>query len=107
MTINPQRFGQKYVGKVFCPILLSFRELSSLYFEYIRALILNFLNFFQVANPQDILIFSKASKKGRNEGILKPQIDVVYLLCIDSLIICIFYYMCAKLSLIASGSAHV
>ncbi|KAL8516877.1 hypothetical protein ACS0TY_015218 [Phlomoides rotata] len=36
MTINPQRFGQKYVGKV--------------------------------ANPQDILIFSKASKKGRNES---------------------------------------
>ncbi|KAF4384304.1 hypothetical protein F8388_004537, partial [Cannabis sativa] len=33
MTINPQRFGQKYVGKV--------------------------------ANPQDILIFSKASKKGQ------------------------------------------
>ncbi|CAN1154267.1 Double-strand break repair protein MRE11 [Linum perenne] len=37
MTINPQRFGQKYVGKV--------------------------------ANPQDILIFSKASKKGQNAGI--------------------------------------
>ncbi|XP_071723628.1 double-strand break repair protein MRE11-like [Rutidosis leptorrhynchoides] len=36
MTINPQRFGQKYVGKV--------------------------------ANPQDILIFSKASRKGRNEA---------------------------------------
>ncbi|CAN8301931.1 unnamed protein product [Cochlearia groenlandica] len=36
MTINPQRFGQKYVGKV--------------------------------ANPQDILIFSKASKKGKSEG---------------------------------------
>ncbi|XP_010443002.1 PREDICTED: double-strand break repair protein MRE11-like [Camelina sativa] len=36
MTINPQRFGQKYVGKV--------------------------------ANPQDILIFSKASKKGRSEA---------------------------------------
>ncbi|KAK1401720.1 hypothetical protein POM88_001325 [Heracleum sosnowskyi] len=34
MTINPQRFGQKYVGKV--------------------------------ANPQDILIFSKASNKGHN-----------------------------------------
>nr|AWD26912.1 double-strand break repair protein MRE11 [Prunus yedoensis] len=34
MTINPQRFGQKYVGKV--------------------------------ANPQDILIFSKASTKGRS-----------------------------------------
>ncbi|CAI0376122.1 unnamed protein product [Linum tenue] len=38
MTINPQRFGQKYVGKV--------------------------------ANPQDILIFSKASKKGRNESVI-------------------------------------
>lgn len=37
MTINPQRFGQKYVGKV--------------------------------ANPQDILIFSKAARvKGRSEG---------------------------------------
>ncbi|PON55870.1 DNA double-strand break repair protein Mre, partial [Parasponia andersonii] len=36
MTINPQRFGQKYVGKV--------------------------------ANPQDILIFSKASRKGRTES---------------------------------------
>ncbi|XP_048498670.2 double-strand break repair protein MRE11 isoform X2 [Beta vulgaris subsp. vulgaris] len=37
MTINPQRFGQKYVGKV--------------------------------ANPQDILIFSKASRvKNRTEG---------------------------------------
>ncbi|CAH2069999.1 unnamed protein product [Thlaspi arvense] len=36
MTINPQRFGQKYVGKV--------------------------------ANPQDILIFSKASKKGRSDA---------------------------------------
>ncbi|XP_021905827.1 double-strand break repair protein MRE11 isoform X2 [Carica papaya] len=36
MTINPQRFGQKYVGKV--------------------------------ANPQDILIFSKSSRKGRNEA---------------------------------------
>lgn len=36
MTINPQRFGQKYVGKV--------------------------------ANPQDILIFSKASKKGGSEA---------------------------------------
>lgn len=36
MTINPQRFGQKYVGKV--------------------------------ANPQDILIFSKASRKGRSES---------------------------------------
>ncbi|XP_010539183.1 PREDICTED: double-strand break repair protein MRE11 [Tarenaya hassleriana] len=36
MTINPQRFGQKYVGKV--------------------------------ANPQDILIFSKASRKGRTEA---------------------------------------
>ncbi|GKV42530.1 hypothetical protein SLEP1_g49922 [Rubroshorea leprosula] len=36
MTINPQRFGQKYVGKV--------------------------------ANPQDILIFSKASKRTRNEA---------------------------------------
>lgn len=35
MTINPQRFGQKYVGKV--------------------------------ANPQDILIFSKASRKGRSD----------------------------------------
>lgn len=35
MTINPQRFGQKYVGKV--------------------------------ANPQDILIFSKASRRGRGE----------------------------------------
>ncbi|XP_059441573.1 double-strand break repair protein MRE11 isoform X3 [Corylus avellana] len=34
MTINPQRFGQKYVGKV--------------------------------ANPQDILIFSKASRKGQS-----------------------------------------
>ncbi|XP_056173275.1 double-strand break repair protein MRE11 isoform X2 [Syzygium oleosum] len=36
MTINPQKFGQKYVGKV--------------------------------ANPQDILIFSKASRKGRSES---------------------------------------
>ncbi|KAK4803719.1 hypothetical protein SAY86_003536 [Trapa natans] len=36
MTINPQRFGQKYVGKV--------------------------------ANPQDILIFSKASRKTRSEA---------------------------------------
>ncbi|KAG6637416.1 double-strand break repair protein MRE11 [Carya illinoinensis] len=36
MTINPQRFGQKYVGKV--------------------------------ANPQDILIFSKASRKGQREA---------------------------------------
>ncbi|KAJ0047190.1 hypothetical protein Pint_04423 [Pistacia integerrima] len=36
MTINPQRFGQKYVGKV--------------------------------ANPQDILIFSKSARKGRSEG---------------------------------------
>ncbi|XVE50398.1 hypothetical protein DITRI_Ditri01bG0159500 [Diplodiscus trichospermus] len=36
MTINPQRFGQKYVGKV--------------------------------ANPQDILIFSKASKRSKKEG---------------------------------------
>lgn len=36
MTINPQRFGQKYVGKV--------------------------------ANPQDILIFSKSAKKAKNEG---------------------------------------
>ncbi|KAM3696636.1 hypothetical protein ACB098_06G055100 [Castanea mollissima] len=36
MTINPQRFGQKYVGKV--------------------------------ANPQDILIFSKASRKGRSDA---------------------------------------
>ncbi|CBI20379.3 hypothetical protein VitviT2T_029629 [Vitis vinifera] len=36
MTINPQRFGQKYVGKV--------------------------------ANPQDILIFTKASRKGRSEA---------------------------------------
>ncbi|XP_048441816.1 double-strand break repair protein MRE11-like isoform X2 [Pyrus x bretschneideri] len=36
MTINPQRFGQKYVGKV--------------------------------ANPQDILIFTKASTKGRSEA---------------------------------------
>ncbi|EXB89636.1 Double-strand break repair protein MRE11 [Morus notabilis] len=36
MTINAQRFGQKYVGKV--------------------------------ANPQDILIFSKASKKGQTAG---------------------------------------
>ncbi|XP_052185560.1 double-strand break repair protein MRE11 isoform X2 [Diospyros lotus] len=36
MTINPQRFGQKYVGKV--------------------------------ANPQDILIFSKATRKGRSEA---------------------------------------
>ncbi|KAF3453595.1 hypothetical protein FNV43_RR04035 [Rhamnella rubrinervis] len=36
MTINPQRFGQKYVGKV--------------------------------ANPQDILIFSKASKRGRTDA---------------------------------------
>ncbi|CAH9099414.1 unnamed protein product [Cuscuta europaea] len=35
MTINPQRFGQKYVGKV--------------------------------ANPQDILIFSKSTKRGHNE----------------------------------------
>ncbi|XP_042045962.1 double-strand break repair protein MRE11-like isoform X2 [Salvia splendens] len=36
MTINPQKFGQKYVGKV--------------------------------ANPQDILIFSKASKKAHGDG---------------------------------------
>ncbi|ESW21624.1 hypothetical protein PHAVU_005G085700 [Phaseolus vulgaris] len=36
MTINPQRFGQKYVGKV--------------------------------ANPQDILIFSKATKRAKVEG---------------------------------------
>ncbi|KAA3467602.1 double-strand break repair protein MRE11 [Gossypium australe] len=36
MTINPQRFGQKYVGKV--------------------------------ANPQDILIFSKASKRSQKEA---------------------------------------
>ncbi|KAF7836778.1 double-strand break repair protein MRE11 [Senna tora] len=36
MTINPQRFGQKYVGKV--------------------------------ANPQDILIFSKAAKRAKGEG---------------------------------------
>ncbi|CAM8999231.1 unnamed protein product [Rhodiola kirilowii] len=36
MTINPQKFGQKYVGKV--------------------------------ANPQDILIFSKAPRKANNEG---------------------------------------
>nr|XP_043628372.1 double-strand break repair protein MRE11 [Erigeron canadensis] len=36
MTINPQRFGQKYVGKV--------------------------------ANPQDILIFAKASKKAQGEA---------------------------------------
>ncbi|CAA0837870.1 Double-strand break repair protein MRE11 [Striga hermonthica] len=36
MTINPQRFGQKYVGKV--------------------------------ANPQDILIFSKAAKRGKTDG---------------------------------------
>ncbi|XP_076897890.1 double-strand break repair protein MRE11-like [Bidens hawaiensis] len=39
MTINPQRFGQKYVGKV--------------------------------ANPQDILIFSKASKKAQGEAKFK------------------------------------
>ncbi|WVY99971.1 hypothetical protein V8G54_026041 [Vigna mungo] len=37
MTINPQRFGQKYVGKV--------------------------------ANPQDILIFSKATKRTKVEGL--------------------------------------
>lgn len=36
MTINPQKFGQKYVGKV--------------------------------ANPQDILIFSKASKRAQGEA---------------------------------------
>ncbi|KAA3453004.1 double-strand break repair protein MRE11-like isoform X1 [Gossypium australe] len=36
MTINPQRFGQKYVGKV--------------------------------ANPQDILIFSKSSKRSQKEA---------------------------------------
>ncbi|GMJ10227.1 ARABIDOPSIS MEIOTIC RECOMBINATION 11, MEIOTIC RECOMBINATION 11 [Hibiscus trionum] len=36
MTINPQRFGQKYVGKV--------------------------------ANPQDILIFSKAAKRSQKEA---------------------------------------
>ncbi|XP_065862187.1 double-strand break repair protein MRE11 isoform X2 [Euphorbia lathyris] len=36
MTINPQRFGQKYVGKV--------------------------------ANPQDILIFSKTSRKGQGHA---------------------------------------
>ncbi|XP_054789530.1 double-strand break repair protein MRE11-like [Prosopis cineraria] len=36
MTINPQRFGQKYVGKV--------------------------------ANPQDILIFSKSTKRAKGEG---------------------------------------
>ncbi|XP_020534515.1 double-strand break repair protein MRE11 isoform X2 [Jatropha curcas] len=36
MTINPQRFGQKYVGKV--------------------------------ANPQDILIFSKASRRGQSHA---------------------------------------
>lgn len=40
MTINPQRFGQKYVGKV--------------------------------ANPQDILIFSKPSRKSRADA----QVDV-------------------------------
>ncbi|KAJ0774296.1 putative DNA double-strand break repair protein Mre11 [Helianthus annuus] len=39
MTINPQRFGQKYVGKV--------------------------------ANPQDILIFSKASKRAQGDAKLK------------------------------------
>ncbi|KAK8706136.1 hypothetical protein V6N13_049712 [Hibiscus sabdariffa] len=41
MTINPQRFGQKYVGKV--------------------------------ANPQDILIFSKAAKRSQKEGNLIIQ----------------------------------
>ncbi|MBA0641508.1 hypothetical protein Goklo_026049 [Gossypium klotzschianum] len=41
MTINPQRFEQKYVGKV--------------------------------ANPQDILIFSKASKRSQKEGNLIIQ----------------------------------
>ncbi|PWA96700.1 DNA repair and meiosis protein (Mre11) [Artemisia annua] len=41
MTINPQRFGQKYVGKV--------------------------------ANPQDILIFSKASKKAQGEAKFKDS----------------------------------
>lgn len=39
MTINPQKFGQKYVGKV--------------------------------ANPQDILIFSKASKRSQGEAKIK------------------------------------
>ncbi|KVI02255.1 DNA repair protein Mre11 [Cynara cardunculus var. scolymus] len=39
MTINPQKFGQKYVGKV--------------------------------ANPQDILIFSKASKRAQGEAKIK------------------------------------
>lgn len=41
MTINPQRFGQKYVGKV--------------------------------ANPQDILIFSKASKRAQGEAKIKDS----------------------------------
>ncbi|RAL44580.1 hypothetical protein DM860_003339 [Cuscuta australis] len=41
MTINPQRFGQKYVGKV--------------------------------ANPQDVLIFSKSTKKGHREGAVKIE----------------------------------
>ncbi|KAJ9551402.1 hypothetical protein OSB04_015447 [Centaurea solstitialis] len=41
MTINPQKFGQKYVGKV--------------------------------ANPQDILIFSKASKKAQGEAKIKDS----------------------------------
>uniref|UniRef100_A0A2P2KTL0 Double-strand break repair protein n=3 Tax=Rhizophora mucronata TaxID=61149 RepID=A0A2P2KTL0_RHIMU len=49
MTINPQRFGQKYVGKV--------------------------------ANPQDILIFSKTSKRGRNEA----KIDDLERLCPEEL----------------------
>ncbi|KAJ8764651.1 hypothetical protein K2173_006945 [Erythroxylum novogranatense] len=49
MTINPQRFGQKYVGKV--------------------------------ANPQDILIFSKAPRKGRNEA----KFDDSELLCPEEL----------------------
>ncbi|KAI3804796.1 hypothetical protein L1987_26607 [Smallanthus sonchifolius] len=41
MTINPQRFGQKYVGKV--------------------------------ANPQDILIFSKASKRAQGDAKIKDS----------------------------------
>lgn len=67
-TINPQRFGQKFVGKVrWLGRLVHFLTLFSLRYS---SMLLSLRNWamFQVANPHDILIFTKAVKK-RQPGI--------------------------------------
>lgn len=72
MTLNPQKFGQKYVGKVRQFLFLPPDQKLQIFSKADDS---HYLYNTQVANPQDILIFSKAPKKGRGDGKFHDEIS--------------------------------